>query len=834
MVAEPEDNGMRPPYSLSKGSIVSHYKILEKLGEGGMGVVYKAEDSKLKRTVALKFLPAALTRDPEAKRRFIQEAQAASVLDHPNICTIYEINETEDGRMFISMACYEGRTVKEKIESGPLGLEEALNITIQVAEGLREAHEKGIVHRDIKSANIMVTTKGQVKIMDFGLAKLAGQVRLTKVGTTAGTVAYMSPEQAQGEEVDHRTDIWSLGVVLYEMVTGELPFRGDYEQAVIYSILNEEPESIPHLRSGVPMELEQVVNRALEKSLDRRYQQMGQMLADLESLRGRLEPSVSIGGFSPSEHKPSIAVLPFTNLSADPEQEYFCDGMAEEIINALSHVKGLWVVARTSAFVFKGKSEDIREIGRKLNVETLLEGSVRKAGNRLRISAQLINVADGYHIWSEKYDREMEDVFAIQDEIALAIVDKLKIKLLGGEEAKLKKRHTEDAEAHNLYLRGRYFWNKRTEEGLEKATQFFNQAIERDPDYALAYAGLADVYNMLYSYQVISRKEAHQKAKEFALKALEIDDSLSEAHASMAMIEHIFQNNLDGAERECRRALVHNPGYATAHHWYSILLEGMGRFEEAVREEEYALRLDPLSPVINIRLATIKSRLGDWDGAKELYKRVLEIDPTNEISYASYAVLLAQMGRVEEGLSEIQRALELAPNSAMINIGYGWVLYLSRRYDQALEQLQKALEIAPFSFDLCAVLGLVYLEKGMYEEALGEFQKAKELLPASDLKGKAALQAMAGIAYAKMGERTKAQGLLGELGGRSKGERPSPVYLAWLSFALGKVGQGFQWLERAYEEHDELLCYLQVDPRFDGVRSDPRFGPLLEKMGLGK
>jgi len=441
--------------------IISHYKILEKLGEGGMGVVYKAQDTKLKRIVALKFLTPQALGNKEERIRFFNEAQTAALLDHPNICTIYEIDEVND-QIFIATAYVEGESLKQKLESGPLKLEEALKIAIQVAEGLKEAHDKDIVHRDIKSANIMVTNKGQAKIMDFGLAKSTVGIPETKTEVTMGTVAYMSPEQASGEDADQRTDIWSLGVVLYEMLSGQLPFKGDYNQALMYSILNQKPESIKTLRSNVPLELEQIINKALGKSPDSRYQSAKEICIELKNVSKSSE-SVK------EKSQPSIAVLPFVNLSADPEQEYFCDGMAEEIINALTHVEGLRVVARTSAFSFRGKVIDIREIGKMLNVKTLLEGSVRKAGNQIRIAAQLVNVADGYHLWSERYDRDIgqlccpEDIFAIQDEISLAIVDNLKVKLFGEEKEKLIKRHTEDIDAYSLYLKGRYFWNKRTE-----------------------------------------------------------------------------------------------------------------------------------------------------------------------------------------------------------------------------------------------------------------------------------------------------------------------------------------------------------------------------------
>ena len=469
------------------GKTVSHYKILEKLGEGGMGVVYKAEDTKLKRTVALKFLPPGLTRDAEAKKRFIHEAQVASALDHNNICMIHEIDETKpapgepgDGQMFIVMAHYEGKILTDKIQKGPLKIDEAIEITVQMAQGLDKAHQKGIVHRDIKPGNIIVTEDGVVKIVDFGLAKLAGQVKITKTGTTIGTVAYMSPEQARGQEVDPKSDIWSLGVVLYEMVTGQLPFKGEYEQAVVYSILSEELEPI----SGIPTGLERIIRKALTKSSEERYQHIEEILADLKSLRKEIEAEL-LQKQSKKKSVPSIAVLPFRDMSPQKDQDYFCEGIAEELIDALVKVEGLKVASRTAAFQFEGKGHSIRKIGEELNVNTVLEGSVRKAGNRLRITAQLVNVADGFHVWSEKYDRDTEDIFAIQDEISLAIVDNLKVKLLKEEKAKLVKRHTDNKEAHDLYLKGRYFWNRRYEVGLQKSIECFQLAINKDPHYAL-------------------------------------------------------------------------------------------------------------------------------------------------------------------------------------------------------------------------------------------------------------------------------------------------------------------------------------------------------------
>ncbi len=676
------------------GQTISHYKIIEKLGEGGMGVVYKAEDTKLERPVALKFLPPELTRDPDAKRRFVHEAKAASALQHNNICTIHEIDETPDGRMFICMDHYDGVILKEKIKKGPLKVDEAIDFTIQVAEGLVKAHEHGLVHRDIKPANIIVTTDGVVKILDFGLAKLAGQTRVTKPGTTVGTVSYMSPEQASGGDVDHRSDIFSLGVVCYELLTGHLPFEGDHEAVVLYSILNVEPKPVTALRPEVPETVAQVVRKLLRKNPFKRYANVDSVLADLRSHRLHVALGVSELPSPDKESVPSVAVLPFTNVSADEEQQYFCDGMTEEITNALSHVGGLRVVARTSAFSFRGKEIDIREIGRKLNVETLLEGSVRKAGNHLRITAQLIDVADGYHIWSERYDREMADVFAIQDEISLAIAGQLKLDLLKDEKAKLVKRHTDDIDAYHFYLKGRYFWNKRTEPGLERSIENFQLAIEKDPEFALAYAGLADSYATLGWWYFMPKDIAFERARVEVEKALEIDETVGEAHVALANINIWCDWDWVGAEREYARALALNPSDAEAHHMYAHYLEAMGRCEEAGREMKRALEFEPLSININSCLGKSLYFARKYDEAIEQLEKSIEMDPNYFYSHAWLGLAYTRKGMCEKAIEGLQKGVTITGITPIMIAALGHAYAVAGKSNETKNTLDQLMDLS--------------------------------------------------------------------------------------------------------------------------------------------
>lgn len=641
------------------GQTISHYKILEKIGEGGMSVVYKAQDTTLGRFVALKFPSEQVLANEIKKTRFVREAKAAAALDHPNICILHEIGQAQ-GKTFISMAYVDGQSLYEKIKSGPLNLDEAVDIAIQAAQGLYEAHEKGIVHRDIKTGNIMVTAKGAVKIMDFGIAKLASdtsETQLTRQGAIMGTVNYMSPEQARGEPVDYRTDIWSLGIVMYEMLTGRLPFKGGTAQAVIHAILYEEPEKLRNLRREIPPPLEQAVLMSMQKEPANRHENLGVLISRLRAIRRDYLTSST-----PYKKSPSIAVLPFTDMSPQKDQEYFGDGMAEELINALTHVGDLHVIARTSAFAYKGKSVTVAEIGRDLNVETILEGSVRKAGNRLRITAQLVDTTSGHHLWSQRYDRDMDDVFAIQDEITSAIVDELKPKLLGQEKAKLAKRQTVELPAYQLYLKGRFFWNKRGAQNLEKAIEYFNKAIEEDRNYAAAYAGLASSYMLIPIYSSVPPAEYARKARDNALKALKIDDSLAEAHASMGFIKVWYERDWDGADTHFKRASVLNPGCANTPHWRSQSFLFRGRFEEAVREMERAFELDPVSAVINKDLATAYFFTGQYDRTIEFCTKALEIEP--KMLFAHYHIGLVYLAgsMYEEALEEFQKENQFQPD----------------------------------------------------------------------------------------------------------------------------------------------------------------------------
>ena len=646
------------------GKTILHYRIIEQIGQGGMGVVYKAEDARLKREVAIKFLPKHIAANEEERQRFEIEARAAAALNHPNIATIHAIEEVDDSQggrdVFIVMEYLDGQDLKNIVEailsdeSKPLPMDKVIAIAIQIAEGLQAAHEKGIIHRDLKSNNIMLTEKGRVKILDFGLAKVGDDSLTSEAGTILGTAAYMSPEQTSGEEVDHRTDIWSFGVVLYELLTGELPFQGEYTQAMIYSILNEEPPLLEEFREGISEKLQKIVAKSLAKVPDDRYRNTEALLADLSAAKD--PPQSHASQTENFESAPSIAVLPFADISPEKDQEYFCDGMAEELIDSLSKVEGWRVVSRTSVFAFKGKEQDIRRIGKQLNVKHVVEGSVRKAGNRVRITIQLSKVEDGFQLFSEKYDRELIDVFAIQDDIARNIVSKLKFKLAGDKEEEMFKHYTEDSEAYQLYLKGRYFFNKGTSENTRKSIKYFEQALKKDANYALAYSGLADAYLLLGGTfsAPLSPSETMPKAKEAVMKAMEIDDSLAEAHTSLALINFWYDWNWAEAESEFKRALELKPGYTRAYQWYAEYLAAMERHDEALAMIKRAQELDPLSVHVIWHVGKILFLARRYDRALEQCQKALEMDARYAPAHGILRRIYERTGKVDETLTELQ------------------------------------------------------------------------------------------------------------------------------------------------------------------------------------
>lgn len=688
------------------GKTILHYKIIKQVGQGGMGVVYKAEDTKLERFVAIKFLPSAISRDSDARQRFKIEAKAAAALNHPNITTIYSIEETED-EMFIVMELVDGIELKEKIKKAPLQTNEIIKISLQIAEGLKIAHSKGIIHRDIKSSNIMLTKDDVIKIMDFGLAKIKGDTEITKLGTTVGTTYYMSPEQTKGESIDSRTDIWSFGVLLYQMFTGEFPFKGDYDQAVVYSILNEDFPSMKNYNPSIPIKLEFIIQKMLKKNPGERYQNLSEFIKDLKTFGG--EDVIVEENIIFDRDVPSIAILSFENISGEEENEYFSDGLAEDIISNLARIKDLKVVAGTSAFSFKNIKADVKEIGKKLNVKTILEASVQKSNYNIQVTARLINVEDGYYLWSEQYNRILEDIFSIQGEITSAIIEKLKVHLLKNVRSSISKRHIKNLNAFNWFLKGRYFYNDSTSEGMKKSIECFEKAIKIEPDYAVAYAGIADSYNTLGAYYYLPAEKSFPKAIDAAKKAIELDDSLSEAHCALGHANYEFKWDWKSAEKSFLKGIKVKPGYSYSHLSYAYFLLMLAQFDEAHREISFAWELDPLGLITNTNVGYFYFLSREYDTALGKLKKALEINPNYYPLLSYIAKVYEQKGLLEDALEIAKQAYKTSEMNSYCLAELGYFYALSGNKMEALHILEQLKERSTGEFVSTANFVTVYL-----------------------------------------------------------------------------------------------------------------------------
>lgn len=787
--AEPDQHARPDPLDL-EGARVRQYQITKHLGGGGMGVVYKARDTKLDRPVALKFLPPHLTTSREAKERLIREAKAASALDHPNICTIHDIGETDEGRLFIVMAHYEGETLKKKIAREPLPVAEALDYVIQIAQGLEKAHAAGIVHRDVKPANVLVTADHVVKILDFGIAKVAG-VNLTRTGATPGTVAYMSPEQARGEAVDARVDLWSLGVVLYEMLTGRRPFSGDHEQAVIYSILNEAPEPIRALQPELPAASEAVVRKLLQKDREDRYQRAEDVLRDLRSIqRGGeaahaatpvldrilsrrrvltlggvallLAVSVLLGRLLPAGGDASItslAVLPIADHSGNPDKEYFAAGMHEALIGELAQIDALRVISRTSAMRYQDSDKSVPEIARELNVDAVVEASLVSAGERVRIQVRLIQaLPQEQHRWAQVYDRDMQDVLALHSDVARAIAQEINVTLTPEEEARLADTRRVNPQAYEAYLKGRFYLYKLSPAHYETALQYFESALKLDSSYAPAYAGIADVWGHLDQWGGVLPREAHEKLEAALTNALALDSTL--AHAYVVL----------GTENYC-------------YEW-------------------------------------------DWDASEAALKKAIELNPNHAEARLFYGDFLLSMKRPEEAVAQMKRALELDPLNPFSHTMLGWALFATRQYDEAIVQLQKALEAEPSISLALRCLWSIYYLKGMQDEAL---ETAKRFYRAQDRE-----EVVEDLAqgYDVGGYEAAYRVAADRLADRARRAYVPAMRIARLYTFAGDSEAALDHLEKAYEERFASMFSLNVDPHWDRLRDHPRFQALLEKMEL--
>jgi serine/threonine protein kinase/tetratricopeptide (TPR) repeat protein len=751
------------------GQTIAHYQIQELLAEGAMGVVYKARDLNLERFVAIKFLKPQRSSDEAAMARFIHEAKAASSLDHPNVCTIYEIEKDAEGRFFIVMAYYEGETLRRKLGHGPLLIEDALRHTVDIAQGLAKAHRHGLIHRDIKPENVIVTTEGVVKILDFGLVKLSRDPAQNKRETVVGTVGYMSPEQIDGR-ADHRSDLWSLGVVFYEMVTGRRPFVGTPSQ-VIEAIAHGEIPRASELRHGITDEVEQVLTRCLARNPAERYQRAEELLAHLHALRHGVGSSTSIQVPGASPTPMAIAVLPFTNVGGGEEAEYFSDGLTDELIHLLSQLKGLRVVSHTSAFEFKGKSQDVRTIADRLNVNTVLEGSVRQSGIKLRVMVQLTDAVHGYHLWSQKYDHEMKDVFAIQEDIAVSVAGMFE-KKLKAEVAPLRPRYTGNVDAHGLYLKGRYYWGLRIPEASRKGMQCFEQAIAVDPMCAPAYAGLADCFVSLGFWGVMPPSEAWARGRELALKAREIDPYLAEAEIVLAKCFLFNNSDWRQAEELVLHAIELDPVFSGSHFFYSILLLQSGRHESALLELRTARQLDPLSSSICAGIAWAHYYAGNYELAIEQCGKVFDLSPDYVEGLACMGLVAIRKGEYEAALSWLERGVASSGNSPL-GMGFlGYAYALAGRPADARAILMQFKDVAKQRYVSTIAPALIHIGLGEEQEALEWLDKAYQ--------GRDAFLAYAKIfpPFDPLRETTKFQELLGKLALASSEEQLTSEVLA--------------------------------------------------------